>query len=71
MLELQASCDESVTSSVYPLLPEVPIAMNWPGWPVAESASESGMMESAVICSVAPLVTVKVAVTTVWVATFV
>ena len=60
-LELQVSCEELVTSSCKPVAPEVPIARKKPGCPVAESASNPGMMVSAVICSGAPLVTVNVA----------
>ena len=62
MLELHLSCAELVTSSIRPELPVVPSAINWPVWPVADNDCEFGLMESAVIGSVVPPITVKVAV---------
>src|SRR5271165_6402017 len=59
-LDFHESCGEFVTSSWRPVDPEVASAMNWPGWPVAESDSALGMMVSAVTCSDEPFVTVTV-----------
>jgi hypothetical protein len=51
-----------VSFSVRPVVPLVPIAINWP-WPAeADSDSEVGRMVSAVMASDVPPVTVNVAV---------
>ena len=46
-----------MTSCVKPVAPDVPIAMNWPVWPEADSDCEPGVMISEVIGSAVPLAT--------------
>ena len=62
MLEVHVKFGELVTSSVSPVAPDVPIAMNCPVWPEADSPCVPGVMVSAVIGSEAPVTTVNVAV---------
>jgi hypothetical protein len=63
ILELHVICCEFVTSSVRPELPIVASAMNWPDWPEADSVSEPGIRDSAVMdWAPPPLTTVKSAV---------
>jgi len=61
MLELHVIWLELVTFVCRPVVPEVPSAINWPVWPDADSASDPGVIATAVYFSVVPPDTVNVA----------
>ena len=68
MLDVHVVCDELVTSTSKPVVPEVASAMNWPVWPEAERGfetetdSEVGARVTEVYFSVDPFDTVKLPV---------